>query len=99
MTIQLPPNPWDRDGLRGACVAETGTPSASQLRLDMAYPKGTGSQRVRLEHQFIGQFCNHCPIKKQCGEYGKNEEFGIWGGRTEKQRKQDKKMLSFLYSL
>ena len=96
MTIKLPPNPWTAGAQQGACVARTEAGEELVVQLEAAYPQGNGQKRAKLEHQFIARFCDHCPIKKFCGEYGRDEEFGIWGGRTEGQRASDRKMREFL---
>lgn len=28
------------------------------------------------------EVCARCPVSEQCGEYGKDERFGTWGGTT-----------------
>jgi hypothetical protein len=95
--IRLPPNPWvGEDGLRGACVVLSDTETDT---LSLAYPQGSGTRREILEHQFIRTYCNHCPIIQFCRDYGRDEEFGVWGGRTERQRKSDRKMREFLRML
>lgn len=30
--------------------------------------------------------CNTCPVQATCAEYGKDDEYGIWGGLTPTQR-------------
>lgn len=32
--------------------------------------------------------CSRCPVRKECLEYGLHDPFGIWGGRTWKERQQ-----------
>jgi WhiB family redox-sensing transcriptional regulator len=36
------------------------------------------------------QVCSGCPVKAECLEYSlvNEEEFGVWGGLTEKERRQ-----------
>jgi hypothetical protein len=36
------------------------------------------------------QICSGCPVKAECLEYSlvNEEEFGVWGGLTEKERRQ-----------
>lgn len=94
--IKLPANPWVQDDQSGACVARG---ASDNLALEGPYPQGTGTRRKILEHKFISQFCDHCPIKKFCGEYGRDEEFGIWGGRTEAQRRSDRKIRELLKTI
>jgi hypothetical protein len=30
--------------------------------------------------------CDHCPVRAECLEFGLYEHFGIWGGRTYRER-------------
>lgn len=30
--------------------------------------------------------CSACPVRQECGEFGKDERFGIWGGMTPRER-------------
>jgi hypothetical protein len=30
--------------------------------------------------------CADCPVKFDCGEYGRHERWGVWGGRTPAER-------------
>jgi len=32
-------------------------------------------------------YCSRCPVKVECKEAGMTENFGIWGGTSERQRK------------
>lgn len=36
----------------------------------------------------IRAFCDRCPVKTECGDYGKNERFGIWGGTVASERRE-----------
>jgi WhiB family redox-sensing transcriptional regulator len=38
--------------------------------------------------------CLRCPVQKQCLEYAlrHNEQFGVWGGMTERERRRVKKV-------
>lgn len=45
-------------------------------------------QNSLLERVAIEQFCNHCPVKENClAEALKNNDIGVWGGTTERERK------------
>lgn len=32
--------------------------------------------------------CEACPVKLECGEAGMNERYGLWGGKSEHDRKK-----------
>lgn len=36
-------------------------------------------------------YCEKCPVRQQCFEYGANERYGIWGGYNLKERRQEKR--------
>jgi hypothetical protein len=76
---RLPPNPWTR----AACVVDAAELISDH---DFAYPQGAGLTRNQHAREFIRRYCDHCPVIAMCGEYGKDEEVGIWGGRTEEER-------------
>jgi Transcription factor WhiB. len=33
------------------------------------------------------RICAACPVRAECREYGTGERYGIWGGTTERQRR------------
>lgn len=35
----------------------------------------------------VREACSRCPVQQECLESGMNEEFGIWGGTTQKDRR------------
>ena len=39
--------------------------------------------------------CAGCPVRRECAEYGIYERWGVWGGNTEKMRRQARKDPSF----
>lgn len=45
--------------------------------------------------QFAKYICSLCPVKKQCLDYAlglpQGQQFGIWGGKTARERKKIKK--------
>lgn len=41
------------------------------------------------------RFCNHCFVKQECFNYAvENSEAGIWGGKTERERREMKRRLN-----
>jgi hypothetical protein len=48
---------------------------------DLTAAFGTAEQ----QHAFIAAFCRDCPVKQECGEWGR-DEFGVFGGLTQKTR-------------
>mgnify|MGYP005798392231 FL=1 len=36
--------------------------------------------------KFAEVYCGPCPVKKLCLEMGKNESFGVWGGKLPSER-------------
>jgi AraC-like DNA-binding protein len=40
--------------------------------------------------------CGFCPVRAECAELGKNEEFGIWGGMTPEDRRSAQRFLLIL---
>ena len=37
--------------------------------------------------------CGFCPVRTECAELGKNEEFGVWGGMTPEERRTAQRFL------
>ncbi len=37
------------------------------------------------QRAFIAEFCRHCPVKQECGDYGRDEP-GVFGGVTQRGR-------------
>lgn len=40
--------------------------------------------------------CGFCPVRTECAELGKNEEFGVWGGMTPEERRSAQRFLLIL---
>ena len=40
--------------------------------------------------------CGFCPVRAECAELGKNEEFGVWGGMTPDERRSAQRFLLIL---
>jgi hypothetical protein len=59
------------------------------LPLDLFYPPMFVSERHAPERKYYllaKLVCNLCPVKKDCLEDGMDEEFGVWGGLTPRER-------------
>jgi WhiB family redox-sensing transcriptional regulator len=37
--------------------------------------------------------CAECPVREACREFGLTQEFGLWGGETEQERRAARKAL------
>jgi WhiB family redox-sensing transcriptional regulator len=50
---------------------------------DAFFPVGPGAHAgpVRI-------FCGNCPVREQCLDYGLMENYGIWGGTSERERRR-----------
>lgn len=48
------------------------------MDVDIFFPEPRDAQgRARATN-----ICRRCPVRVQCAEFGRNQPFGIWGGRT-----------------
>ena len=56
---------------------------------DIFYPKsaevGRKSEQILAEAVAL---CEECPARKECGEAGMNDGWGVWGGKTASQRRK-----------
>lgn len=43
---------------------------------------------TRQEYYVINNYCNKCPLIKECREAGKDEPDGVWGGESKNARLQ-----------
>lgn len=76
------------------------------LHTDFWFPPVFKEERTAPESQYFEiakMVCEQCPIQEQCRELGRDEEFGVWGGTTPKERRTGvvnppKKVLPF-YSI
>lgn len=71
---------WGKDGL---CYQTHPTP-------DKYNPWFPGHGKHKLL-KAVQKECAKCPVREQCFESGWNDEYGIWGGSSEKQRRDWKK--------
>jgi WhiB family redox-sensing transcriptional regulator len=77
LTRQLTQNKWLDKAL------------CAQVDPELFFPAKGDSYTAR-EARII---CLRCPVQKQCLEYAlrHNEQFGVWGGMTERERRRVKK--------
>lgn len=57
------------------------------------FPEGSGGGSIQLAHA-AKRVCRTCPHQIPCGQYAidNSEAFGIWGGMTEKDRRQARRL-------
>lgn len=78
---------WDAFGLTDEDLGWQGDALCAQTWPDAFYPDRGGSPREAKS------MCALCPVRTECLEYAlaHDERFGIWGGHTERERRQMKK--------
>lgn len=60
------------------------------LHSEMWYPPLFKEERTAPEAQYydLGKLvCEHCSVREECARRGADEEFGMWGGLTPKERR------------
>jgi hypothetical protein len=60
------------------------------LHSEMWFPPLFKDERSAPESQYyeLGKLvCDTCPVREQCAEAGAEEEYGMWGGQTPKDRR------------
>lgn len=60
------------------------------LHTDLFFPPSLKEERTAPESQYYEiakMVCEQCPVRKQCEQAGEDEEFGVWGGITPKERR------------
>jgi WhiB family redox-sensing transcriptional regulator len=68
---------------KGACKKED---------LSLFFPDITTSNG-RKEEKLAVKICGQCSVKSACREYALTyEDFGVWGGLTERQRRQERRL-------
>ena len=62
--------------------------------LDRLFFPSTG-QGNKIQMRQARQFCDNCPVKAECLDYAlEHFEWGVWGGTSEKQRRNMRRVLS-----
>lgn len=74
---------WRDDG---ACTGMTETHGAAEVSAIFFPERGASLKRARA-------ICAECPVAEQCLEHALTlpERFGIWGGKSEKERRAMRK--------
>lgn len=47
------------------------------VSVNLFFPDRINDATIRVAEKF----CRACPVRAECADYGRNEQFGIWGGR------------------
>ena len=64
-----------------------GTPACTSEEVDLFFAETTDSDYGKRNHQ-AKKVCAECPYVAECLEWAlKNNEIGVWGGTTERDRK------------
>ena len=61
------------------------------LHSEMFFPPLFKDERTAPEAQYyeLGKWvCDICPVREECAELGAEEEYGMWGGITPKERRR-----------
>jgi len=64
---------WDRANCRG-------------LNTEIFYLEEADLRERHLDNRSVRKVCFTCPIQKECLDAGMEEEYGIWGGFTRRER-------------
>ena len=56
------------------------------LNTEIFYYEESDLRERQLDNRAIRKICFTCPIQKKCLDAGMEEEFGIWGGFTRRER-------------
>ena len=63
-------------------------PSCATIGGDFWFPDKEQGSVSLAEAQYAKSICSRCPHRKECAEWGIHKEnFGIWGGLNEGQRR------------
>jgi len=60
------------------------------LHTDLFFPPSLKEERTAPESQYYEiakMVCEQCPVQHDCDLAGSEEEFGVWGGTTPKERR------------
>jgi hypothetical protein len=71
-----------------------------ELHSEMWYPPLFKEDRLVPESQYydLGKYvCENCPVIEQCRTAGADEEYGMWGGQTPKDRRVNRVRLNKMY--
>ena len=63
-------------------------PACATVGGDFWFPENDPANRNTIEVAIAKSICRRCPNQEECAEWGiQNENFGIWGGLNEGQRR------------
>lgn len=68
-------------------IKKHGTPVCQEVDPDLWFPESGGEN---FQYRMAKKFCAPCPVKTECLTLAleNNEQFGIWGGLTAKERQK-----------
>jgi WhiB family redox-sensing transcriptional regulator len=70
-----------------AFLSEHGTCSIEKIDGNLFYPEGEPTKVLREQEHEAKKLCGKCMVKTSCLQIAlKNNEQGIWGGTTERER-------------
>lgn len=59
------------------------------MPIEIFFPSDDDSEELHDKTTFARDTCQGCPVQAECQAHAlEHEEFGIWGGLTEKERKR-----------
>ena len=65
-----------------------GTPPCAQMDPEMYFPEKGGAGATQYEFKMAKKICGTCMYKVECLNWAvNNDERGIWGGTTERERR------------
>src|ERR1700722_3210949 len=82
---------WGRDGL---CYQRHPNPTVINPKTGVEESDYNPWFPEHGKHKLLGAVqreCARCPVREQCFESGWDDEYGVWGGSSEKQRRDWKK--------
>lgn len=84
-SLKAGPGEWRRNG---------GCTGGDKETVALFYPEGD-SDGFQVQIETAKRICAGCPMRERCLEHALavNEQYGIWGGHTEKERKAMRRSL------
>ena len=84
-------SPWTRDARpewfdRAACRSD-GVPVEVFFPFTYDVTDNFPLKKIRRAEHTAKQVCVGCPVRSECLTYGLDEAWGIWGGRTARERR------------
>lgn len=72
-------------------IHDTTDALCSDIHTDIFFPPSLSEERTAPESQYYEiakMVCEQCPLREPCERQGREEEFGVWGGWSPKDRKR-----------